>query len=67
MFHESLLRDHQNKLYKPDLIFVKGDQVLVADISIRYDSKLLSLADAAAEKVRKYQGASPGADKHQKY
>nr|XP_009937240.1 PREDICTED: LOW QUALITY PROTEIN: gamma-soluble NSF attachment protein [Opisthocomus hoazin] len=52
VFHESLLRDHQNKLYKPDLIFVKGDQVLVADISIRYDSKLLSLADAAAEKVK---------------
>ncbi|KAF1456902.1 hypothetical protein FQV24_0000332, partial [Spheniscus mendiculus] len=54
VFHKPLLRDHQNELYKPDLKCVKGGQALVVDITIRYKSKL-SLADAAAEKVRKYQ------------
>ncbi|KFQ96796.1 hypothetical protein N306_08448, partial [Opisthocomus hoazin] len=55
VFQEPLLRDNNNELYKPDLVFVKGDQALVVDITVRYESKPTSLADAAAEKVKKYQ------------
>ncbi|KFQ95050.1 hypothetical protein Y956_03504, partial [Nipponia nippon] len=55
VFQEPLLRDTQNELYKPDLIFIKEQQALVVDITVRFESKQTSLSDAAAEKVRKYQ------------
>ncbi|KFR07483.1 hypothetical protein N306_14973, partial [Opisthocomus hoazin] len=55
IFQEPLLRDDNNELYKPDLVFFKGDQALVVDITVRYESKPTSLADAATEKVKKYQ------------
>ncbi|KFP15231.1 hypothetical protein Z169_15067, partial [Egretta garzetta] len=55
VFLEPLLRDDNNELYKPDLIFVKESQALVVDVTVRYESKLTSLKDAAAEKVKKYQ------------
>lgn len=52
-FHKPLLRDHQNELYKTDTVFVKGGQALVVGITIRYESKLSSLADIVSKKVRK--------------
>jgi len=55
IFQEPLLRDDNNELYKSDLVFVKGDQALVVDITVRYESKSTSLADAATEKIKKYQ------------
>ncbi|KFQ60903.1 hypothetical protein N334_02244, partial [Pelecanus crispus] len=55
VFQERLVRDAQNELYKPDLVFVKEDQAIVVDVMIRYENKETSLADAAAEKVKKYQ------------
>ncbi|NXU26030.1 PO24 protein, partial [Thalassarche chlororhynchos] len=55
IFQEPLLKDHQNELYKPGLIFVKGGQAFVVDLTVRYESKPSSFADAVAEKVRKYQ------------
>lgn len=55
VFQEPLLKDEQNELFKPDFVFFKGDQALVEDITVRYESKPTSLADTAAEEVRKYQ------------
>lgn len=55
VFQELLLKEEKSELYKLDLVFVKGDQALVADIKIRYESKLMSLANSAVEKVKKYQ------------
>lgn len=55
VFQKLLLKCQQNKLYKPDLVFVKGDQAFGVDITLRYESKLTSLVDAAVEKVKKYQ------------
>ncbi|KFO12108.1 hypothetical protein N312_07682, partial [Balearica regulorum gibbericeps] len=52
---EPLLTDEQNKLYKPNMVFVKGDQDVVVDITVIYESKAASLADAVTEKVKKYQ------------
>ncbi|KFR04102.1 hypothetical protein Y956_00801, partial [Nipponia nippon] len=54
VFQEPLLRDNQNELYKPESIFVKEEQALVVDATVRFESKQTSLTDAAAEKVRKY-------------
>lgn len=54
VFQEPLLKHEQNRLYKPDLVFVKGNQALAVDITIRYESKPTSLVDVVAEKVRKY-------------
>ncbi|KFR02577.1 hypothetical protein Y956_09711, partial [Nipponia nippon] len=55
VFQEPLLRDTQNELYKPDLIFIKEQQALVVDVTVRFESRQTSLLDAAVEKVRKYQ------------
>lgn len=55
VFQELLLKEEKSELYKLDLVFVKGDQALVVDITIRYESKLMSLADSAVENVKKYQ------------
>ncbi|KFO08882.1 hypothetical protein N312_13286, partial [Balearica regulorum gibbericeps] len=55
VFQEPLLKDPQNELFKPDLIFVKGNQAIVVDVTVRYENKETSLADAAMEKVRNYQ------------
>ncbi|KFW93817.1 hypothetical protein N336_05718, partial [Phalacrocorax carbo] len=55
LFQELMVRDEQNELYKPDLVFIKEGQALVVDITVRYESKLTSLVDAAAEKIKKYQ------------
>ncbi|KFO06208.1 hypothetical protein N312_00884 [Balearica regulorum gibbericeps] len=55
IFQEPLLKDQQNELFKPDLISVKGDQAIVVDVTVRYESKETSLAGTAIEKVRKYQ------------
>lgn len=55
VFQKLLLKCQQNKLYKPDLVFVKGDQAFGVDITLTYESKLTSLVDAAVEKVKKYQ------------
>lgn len=55
VFQELLLKDEQNELFKLDLVFVRGDQAFVLDITVRYESKLTSLVDAAAETVKKYQ------------
>jgi len=55
VFPGLLLRDNCNELYKPDLVFVKGDQALVVDITVRFESKPTSLAAAATKKVKKYQ------------
>ncbi|NWQ98217.1 PO24 protein, partial [Burhinus bistriatus] len=55
VFQEPLLRDDQNDLYKPDLIFVKEEQALVVDVTVRFESKPTSLLDAAKEKVQKYR------------
>lgn len=42
VFQELLLKEEKSELYKLDLVFVKGEQALVADITIRYESKLFS-------------------------
>ncbi|KFW81955.1 hypothetical protein N336_12206, partial [Phalacrocorax carbo] len=55
VFQELLLTSEQDELYKLDLVFVKRDQALVVNITVRYESKLMSLADAVVEKVKKYQ------------
>lgn len=36
VFQELLLKYQQNELYKPDLVFIKRDQALVVDITVRY-------------------------------
>ncbi|KFR08672.1 hypothetical protein Y956_01044, partial [Nipponia nippon] len=55
VFQEPLLKDEQNDLCKPDLVFVKGDQALAVDIRVRCESKSTPLADVVAEKVKRYQ------------
>ncbi|KFP34641.1 hypothetical protein N324_02012, partial [Chlamydotis macqueenii] len=56
VFNEPVLKSEQNELlYKPDLIFVKENQAMVVDITIRYESKITSLVDVANEKVKKYE------------
>ncbi|KFQ27282.1 hypothetical protein N331_11913, partial [Merops nubicus] len=55
VFQEPLIRDQNNELFKPDLVFVKNAQAVVVDVTVRYESKPSSLADAAEEKVKKYQ------------
>ena len=47
---EHRLRDKTNKLFKPDLIVVNGSQAKGVDITVRFESSLSSLGDAAAEK-----------------
>ena len=54
VFQEPLLRDEQNKLFKSDLVFVKDHQALVVNLTVRYESKLTSLVDTAAENIKKY-------------
>ncbi|KFQ55926.1 hypothetical protein N334_00018, partial [Pelecanus crispus] len=55
VFQEPLLRDAQNELFKPDLIFVKEDKAIVVDVTIRYEFTETTLAEAAIEKVNKYK------------
>ncbi|KFZ65179.1 hypothetical protein N338_04655, partial [Podiceps cristatus] len=55
VFQEPVLKDEQNELYKTDLVFVKGYQAFVVDITVRYESKPTSLAGAVVENVKKYQ------------
>ncbi|KFQ83395.1 hypothetical protein N337_03181, partial [Phoenicopterus ruber ruber] len=55
VFQETQLKDKHLELYKPDSIFVKGDQAFVVDVTVRYESKPASLANVAAEKAKKYE------------
>ncbi|TRZ14171.1 hypothetical protein HGM15179_012939 [Zosterops borbonicus] len=59
VYQEPHLRDEKNELYKPDLIFVKGNKAFVVDVTVRYKNNNSSLKEAAAEKAKKYQGLLP--------
>lgn len=48
VFHEQRIRDKNNELYKPDLIFFKG-KAFVLDMTVRYQHSNSSLKDAANE------------------
>lgn len=54
VFHELHIRDKDNELYKPDLIFIKERKAFVLDVIVRYQHSNSSLKDAASEKVKKY-------------
>lgn len=55
VFEEPLIKGKRNNRYKPDLIFVKGKVALVMDVTIRFESKIIPLADTALEEARKYE------------
>lgn len=54
-FQEPILKDEQNEIYKPDLVFVKGDQAIAIDVTVRYESKLTSLSDTVAMLKTKFK------------
>ena len=53
VFLEPDLRDKKNELFKPGLVTVKGSWALAVDVTVRFESILSSLGDAAMEKVWK--------------
>ncbi|KGL81735.1 hypothetical protein N309_13020, partial [Tinamus guttatus] len=55
VYLEPHLRDKSKELFKPDLVLVKGIRAIVVDVTVRYESGLSTLNDAAAEKVGKYK------------
>ncbi|KFV88667.1 hypothetical protein N308_03567, partial [Struthio camelus australis] len=55
IFIEPHLRGQDNEFLKPDLIVVKEGRARVVDVTVRFESNLSTLGDAAGEKVRKYQ------------
>lgn len=55
VFQEPHLRDNVNKLFKPDLIFVKGSKAVLVDVTVRYEHSDVSLREATSEKAKKYQ------------
>ncbi|KFW88294.1 hypothetical protein N305_00167, partial [Manacus vitellinus] len=55
VFQEPNIRDDNNELYKPDLIFVKDDKAYVVDVTVRYEHSKKNLEIAAKEKAKKYQ------------
>ncbi|KFO60545.1 hypothetical protein N302_10720, partial [Corvus brachyrhynchos] len=59
VFQEPHLRDEENELFKPDLIFVKEAKALVVDVTVPYEHSNSSLKEAAEEKVKKYQRLLP--------
>ncbi|NXM44857.1 PO22 protein, partial [Gymnorhina tibicen] len=59
VFQEPYLKDDQNEIFKPDLIFVKEGKAFVVDVTVRYEHNNSSLKEAAAEKARKYQRLLP--------
>lgn len=59
VFQEPHLRDEENELFKPDLIFVKDAKALVVDVTVRYEHSNSSLKEAAVEKAKKYQHLLP--------
>ncbi|KAJ7410733.1 hypothetical protein WISP_106536 [Willisornis vidua] len=52
---EPHIRDSKNKLFKPDLIFVKEHRAYVVDVMVRFEHNTSTLADSTKEKVEKYQ------------
>ncbi|KAJ7415741.1 hypothetical protein WISP_76386 [Willisornis vidua] len=55
LYPESHITDTKNELFKPDLIFVKEHRAYVVDMTVRFEDNTSTLADAAKEKVEKYQ------------
>ncbi|KFO72602.1 hypothetical protein N303_00488, partial [Cuculus canorus] len=55
IYIEPLIRNDNNDLFKLDLIIVKDGAAMVIDVTIRYESTLLTLKEAAMEKVKKYE------------
>lgn len=55
VFQELHIRDDDNELYKPDLIFVKEGKAFMVDVTVRYEHSNTLLKDAAVEKAKKYQ------------
>ncbi|KFP82639.1 hypothetical protein N310_06943, partial [Acanthisitta chloris] len=55
VIQEPNTQDDQNHLYKPGLVFVKENQALVVNITMRYEGKDFTLEEVAKEKVEKYQ------------
>uniref|UniRef100_H2ZUD8 Reverse transcriptase domain-containing protein n=1 Tax=Latimeria chalumnae TaxID=7897 RepID=H2ZUD8_LATCH len=56
---EPHLLDTQGRLRKPDLIFKKGDQALVVDVTVRMEDNQSSLEKAFQEKVEYYSRLKP--------
>lgn len=48
------LRAENGRLGVPDLVFVKGNEALIVDVTIRYERNMRTLLDAAREKKMKY-------------
>uniref|UniRef100_H3ABZ5 ribonuclease H n=1 Tax=Latimeria chalumnae TaxID=7897 RepID=H3ABZ5_LATCH len=56
---EPNLIDTQGRLRKPDLIFQKGDQALVVDVTVRVEDNQSSLEKAFQEKIDYYSSLKP--------
>ncbi|GCC16572.1 hypothetical protein chiPu_0022439 [Chiloscyllium punctatum] len=54
-FMEPRIKDNTGKLWIPDLIFKKDDQIVVVDVTVRGDFQINSLEAAWEEKVNKYK------------
>uniref|UniRef100_H3ALG9 Reverse transcriptase domain-containing protein n=1 Tax=Latimeria chalumnae TaxID=7897 RepID=H3ALG9_LATCH len=60
---EPNLIDNQSRLRKPDLIFKKGNQALVVDVTVRMEDNQSSLEKAFQEKVEYYSPLRPQIEK----
>uniref|UniRef100_H3AW79 Reverse transcriptase domain-containing protein n=1 Tax=Latimeria chalumnae TaxID=7897 RepID=H3AW79_LATCH len=60
---EPNLIDNQGRLRKPDLIFKKGDQALVVNVTVRKEDNKSSLEKAFQEKVEYYSPLRPQIEK----
>ena len=56
---EPSLRNPDGEMLRPDLIFVRGNHVVLVDPTVVMDTKLSALSKANTDKVRKYECLKP--------